>query len=315
MGAAPGLVLLAKRGVGGLELGEPALVHALLAGLLGGRPQQLPLLPEELLVRLAQLAQRPDRVLVLARENRVRLLEPLVLPGEPDSGILAVHAGEGALEGGVGRHDQPHLAAGHRLEVLGDPPVGRIGQGHRQDVVDPGDREDPVLLRERLRDQRREAAVDGEPVEVDEGDVELRAERQLEHLLVDEAQLEQRVAEPEPRAPVVVDAELELRLADHVGLDEDVAQPVLLVVAAQHSPPDRPGRAPPARRESARPGSRRGSPPARGAPRLSCASVTRPSRTQELAQETGPGRRRRGRAAAGPPAGARPPRGRCRGLR
>ena len=201
-----GLVLLAKRRVRGLELGEPALLLRLLAGLLGGRPEQIRLLPEELLVRLAQLAQGPGRVLVLAREDRVRLLQPLVLPGETDSGLLAVHAGEGPLEGGVGRHDQPHLARGHRLEVLRDPAVRRIRQGHRQDVVDPGDRENPVLLRERLRDERREGAVDGEPVEVDERDVELRAQRQLQHLLVDEAQLEQRVAEPEPRAPVMVDA-------------------------------------------------------------------------------------------------------------
>ena len=135
--------------------------------------QQLLLLPQELLVRLAQLAQRADRLLVLAREDRVRLLEPLVLPGEPDAGVLAVHAREGALEGGVGRHDQPHVAGGHRLEVLGDPPVGRIGESDRRDVVDPRDREDPVLLGEGLRHERREAAVDGEPVEVDEGDVEL----------------------------------------------------------------------------------------------------------------------------------------------
>ena len=33
---------------------------------------------------------------------------------------------------------------------------------------------------------------------------------------------------------MVVDPELELRLADHVRLDEDVAQPVLLVVPVQH---------------------------------------------------------------------------------
>ena len=79
--------------------------------------------------------------------------------------------------------------AGHRLEVLRDPAVRRIRQGHRQDIVDPGDRKDPVLLRERLRNERREAAVDGEPVEVDERDIELGAQRQLEHLLVDEAQL------------------------------------------------------------------------------------------------------------------------------
>ena len=288
----PGLVLLAKRRVRRLELGEPALVLRLLASLLGGRPEQICLLPEELLVRLAQLAQGPGRVLVLAREDRVSLLESLVLPGETDSGVLAVHAREGPLERGVGRHDQPHLASSHRLEVLGDPAVRRIRQGNRQDVVDPGDREDPVLLRERLRDERREAAVDGEPVEVDERDVELRAKRQLEHLLVDEAQLEQRVAEPEPGASVVVDAELELRLADHVGLDEDVAQPVLLVVAAQHRLQI--GRGEGALLHEKLPD--RGAVGARllrteSAGQLPLRDQSLPE--QELAQETGSGRRRR----------------------
>ena len=90
-----------------------------------------------------------------------------------------------------------------------------------------------MLLREVLRQDRGEAAVDREAIEVDEGDVQLGAQRELEHLLVDEPQLQERVAEAEPGAPVVVDAELELGLADHVGLDEDVAQPVLLVVAPE----------------------------------------------------------------------------------
>ena len=266
-------------------------------------------------MRLAQLAQGPGRVLVLAREHRVRLLEPLVLPGETDSGVLAVHAGEGALEGGVGRHDQPHLA--RRSSPRGSPRPSR-----------PSDPPGPPSGRRRPG----RPGGSGAAARTSSG----RATRGLRSMenrsrstnatssWVHSASLSiSSLTKPSwssaspSRSPVRrwwSTPELELRLADHVGLDEDVAQPVLLVVPVQHRLQIGRGEGPllheklPDRRAVGLASCARSA-------RVSCASVTSPSRSR-----SSPSRRVRGGDDADATrldqtAAARPPRGRCRNFR
>ena len=90
-----------------------------------------------------------------------------------------------------------------------------------------------MALRVLAVDDHREAIVEHQAVEVDEGHPELLAERLVDLLLRHEVQLEERVAEPEPRLLLMVQRDLELMLGDGLGLDEDVAQPVLLAVAVE----------------------------------------------------------------------------------
>jgi hypothetical protein len=82
-------------------------------------------------------------------------------------------------------------------------------------------------------DERGDVAIEDQAVQVEKGDTELGAQGLGQELLGQEVQLEQGVAQPEPGPALMVERDPELILGDRLGLDEDVTQPVLLVVPVQ----------------------------------------------------------------------------------
>jgi hypothetical protein len=90
-----------------------------------------------------------------------------------------------------------------------------------------------VALRVLPVDDEREAVVQHQPVQVNERDAERLAERLVDVFLGHEVQLEEGVTEAEPGLLLVIERDLELVLGDRLGLDQDVAQPVLLAVPVQ----------------------------------------------------------------------------------
>lgn len=86
-----------------------------------------------------------------------------------------------------------------------------------------------------LVDQLFEARVEIPRIQIDERDVKMRAQRLLHLLLGDEVQVQQDFSEAEVRLPLVLQRGLELGLGDHLGLDQHVTEPILLVVSVEDS--------------------------------------------------------------------------------
>ena len=97
-----------------------------------------------------------------------------------------------------------------RRELGHDAEIRRVVHGDHEHPIGLRDRDHPVALRVLPVDDHREAVVEHQAVEVDEGHAELLAERLVDLLLRHEVQLEERVAEPEPGLLLMVQRDLEL---------------------------------------------------------------------------------------------------------
>jgi hypothetical protein len=172
--------------------------------------------------------------LVLGAEHLVLAPDLLGTPDETDLGALAVRPREGPPERGVSRRHDVHARTRGGRQLCRDAQVRRVVHGDHEHPIGLRDRDHPVALRVLPVDDQRQAVVEHEPVEVDERDPELLAERLVDLLLGHEVQLEEGVAEPEPGLLLMVQRDLELMLGDRLGLDEDVAQPVLLAIPVKN---------------------------------------------------------------------------------
>ncbi len=179
-----------------------------------------------------------DRAVVLLDLDRARgvgvlealllsaeLLEDAIEAGEALADLLVEQLIEAGLELAPGHHHLADLPAGHGAELIGRLGGERIADGHGERViveidgqgVEPGD--DPGV------DLLEGQGVDRALVEIDEGEAEFSGQRDGELLLRDGLHLDQDVAEPGARSPLLLAQRgLDLRGAGEALLHQDLAE-------------------------------------------------------------------------------------------
>ncbi len=139
--------------------------------------------------------------------------------------LLAVETGDGAehlFGAGDGRLD---LIAGHDAQVVDREDVAGVDHGHEQDlVVEELDRDGAVAASQPLGDRVGDNGVDRGGGEVDVGHAQAAAQGLDQVELVDEPQVEKRLAEPLAGLLLAGRCLLDLLVADDLHLAQDVAK-------------------------------------------------------------------------------------------
>jgi len=165
-----------------------------------------------------------------ADDGRVFRLVLLVLDAAPfllDLDLLAqaVCLGADVVQRRGRREGEGELAIEDEAQVVGGEGDHRVVCREDQLAVVQLDRNDAEVLHHVAGHEVRDALGDRGPAQVHEGQLELPAEGLRELDLVDEVELEQGLAQLDPRHPLeVLDALLELALVDMPHVEEDLTE-------------------------------------------------------------------------------------------
>ena len=116
------------------------------------------------------------------------------------------------------------VVAGQELEVVERQHVGRVAHGDDQRLVGAVDRDDAVLARHVLRDESDDVALDVELAQVDRRDAVLLGQELRQVLFLDDAELDQAVAEALTRLLGRFLGLLQLIGGDELLADEELAK-------------------------------------------------------------------------------------------
>jgi hypothetical protein len=131
---------------------------------------------------------------------------------------------DGALDRELSPDDGEDVVPRDELEILEHAEVRRVGHRDGERASIPLEREDEVLHREIGGDELGDAGVDLEPGEVDRGHLELAREDLRELGLLNEAELDEVVADAGAALLLLLDCLIELLARDELLAHEEIAE-------------------------------------------------------------------------------------------